>query len=167
VDEVVIRDMTTEQVCDELLVRGYNFTNIRYIGLDPRDANKRRSTSETTDAEIIYRKLKVRPKHRIIKNTGHLHVRLDVIANMLAGGKIVFAEHLKPKGTSSPGVINGLRNFATRKMKDDPENFIDEPTTETKEKWKHYVDAMHYIFMEYEKGEYQRVVPQAKRGRAG
>jgi len=161
-DEVVIRDMTTEAVCDELLARGYNFMNIKYIGLDPRDANKRTATNGSTNSEIIYRKLKIRPKHKIIRNTHHLNTRLDVLASMLAAGKIVFAENLKPKTSASPGVINGIRNFATKKMASDPENFIDKPTPETLEKWKHYIDALHYVFMEYERGEYQRVVPNPR-----
>jgi hypothetical protein len=165
VDEVVIRDMTTEQVCDELLARGYNYMNIKYIGLDPRDANKRTAVNNTSNAEIIYRKLRVRPKDKIIRNTHHLNTRLDVLANMLAAGKIVFAEHLRPRTTHAPCAYNGLRNFATRKMKSDPENFIDTPTPETLERWKHYIDAMHYVFMEFERGEYQRVVPMAKRAK--
>jgi hypothetical protein len=39
------------------------------------------------------------------------------------------------------------------------------PTPETLERWKHYIDAMHYVFMEFERGEYQRVVPMAKRAK--
>lgn len=165
VDEIVIRDLTTEQVCDELLARGYNMYNIEYIGLDPRDATKRTSTNQSTNAEIIYRKLKVRPKYRSVNNNHLLVRRLDVIANMLAAGKIVFAESLRPRTSGSPGIINGLRNFATKRMQSDDENFTDKPTHETLEKWKHYIDAISYVLMQYEKGEYQKVSAVPRRTR--
>ena len=158
IDEVVIKDMTTEEVCDELLKRGYNKKNIQYIGMDPRDSDKHRSTSRVTDAEIVYRKMGIRPKRTHVGyRTGEVQVRLDVLETLLDRDRILINEDLVPRSPSAGGIVNSLRNFATRKLKGDAENFTDVPTTDTLERWKHSVDAVHYLLMEYEKPEYRKV----------
>ncbi|MEK9736245.1 MAG: hypothetical protein VW239_02860 [Candidatus Nanopelagicales bacterium] len=158
VDEIVIKDMTTEEVCDELLRRGYNKKNIRYIGMDPRDADKHRSTSRVTDAEIVYRKIGIRPKRTHVGyRTGEVYVRLDVLETLLDQNKLIINADLLPKSTAHNGIINSIRGFSTRKMKEDAENFVDAPTTETMQRFKHAIDALHYLLMEYEKPEYRKV----------
>lgn len=159
VDEITIKDMTTEEVCDELMRRGYTRANIRYIGMDPRDSDKHRSTSRVTDAEIVYRKMGIRPKRKHIGiKTGEIYVRLDVLETLLDQDRLLVSDHLVPRSSFAPGLINSIRNFATRKMKEDEENFVDVPTTDTVERWKHFIDALHYCLMEYEQPEYRKVV---------
>lgn len=164
VDEIVIRDMTTEEVCDELLSRGFNASNIRYMGMDPRDANKRKSNSRATDAEIVYRKMGIRvKKHHIGARTGDLYVRLDVLEGLLDENRLLISSHLIPSSPTSPGFINSIRNFATRKIKSDAENFTDAPTTDTMERWKHAIDSFHYCIMTDEQPEYRKVVQSPTR----
>lgn len=164
VDEIVIRNTTTEEVCDELLRRGYSRKNIRYMCMDPRDAGKQRSISRATDADVVYRKMGIRvKKHHVGYKTGEVHVRLDVLEQLLKEDRIIINRDLVSRSPSTPGVVNGIRNFATRKAVDG-ENFTDRPTTETMEKYKHFVDAIHYILMQYERPTYQRVIFQPQRG---
>lgn len=159
VDEIVISDMTTHEVCAELLRRGYSARNIRYIGMDPRDANKERSTSRVTDLQIVYEKLGVRPRaHHIGAKSGELYVRLDVIEEMLRNDQIFVNDALKPRSNQQLGLVNSLKNFATRKTDADKEKFVDKPTRDTLERWKHSIDALHYVLLCLSAGTYQKVV---------
>lgn len=161
VDEIVINNMTTYDVCNELLRRGYNQRNIRMIGMDPRDANKERSTSRVTDHQIVYEKLGVRPKiHHVGEKAGELYVRLDVIEDMLVNDRLFINDSLAPRSMQQLGLVNALKNFATKKTEADPEKFVDKPTRDTLERWKHPIDAVHYILMHYERGNYSKVVRQ-------
>lgn len=158
VDEIVIQDMSTYDVCDILLEKGYNDTNIGYLGMDPRDANKRRSSSTTTDEDIVRKKLGV--KARLLGNTGNrakLRNRLDVIAQMLQDKQIVFSEDLRPINATQLGVINAIKHFSTTRSADDRDLFLDKPTRETVQKWKHPIDAMHYIFTKFEAPLYRQI----------
>lgn len=159
VDEVVITDMTTYDVCAELLKRGYNARNIRSIGMDPRDANKERSTSRVTDHQIVYDKLGIRPRiQHIGQKSGELYVRLDVIEDMLVSDRLFVNDTLKPRSNQQLGLVNALKQFATRKTNADKETFIDKPTRDTMERWKHPIDALHYLLMGTERGTYQKVI---------
>lgn len=159
VDEIVIDSMTTYQVCDELKRRGYGARNIRMIGMDPRDANKKRSTSRVTDEQIVFDKLGVRPKcQHVGAKSGELYVRLDVIEEMLSNDRLFISDDLMPRSNSQLGLVNGLKHFATRKVDADNEKFVDKPTRDAIERWKHPIDALHYIFMHYERGNYTKVI---------
>lgn len=168
VDEIVIENKTTYEVCHELLRRGYNHRNIRMIGMDPRDANKERSTSRVTDHQIVFDLLKVRPKiHHVGEKAGELYVRLDVIEEMLSHDRLFINDGLMPRSMGQLGLVNALKNFSTKKTEADPEKFIDKPTRDTIERWKHPVDALHYIFMHYERGSYSKVVRTPNRDQLG
>lgn len=167
IDEIVITDMTTQEVCTELLRRGYNKFNIRTINMDPRD-DKQRSTSRVTDGQIVRERLGIRPNNKHIgEKTGHLYVRLDVIETLLTEGKLFISDSLLPKAANQLGMINALKNFATRKADQDPEQFIDKPTRDSLERWKHPIDALHYILMQYERGVYTRIVRTPHREQLG
>lgn len=152
VDEIVIKDKTTHEVCDMLLELGYNKNNIRSINADPRDANKRKSTSRMTDRDVIWDKLRVRAKLKVpTGKQATLAYRLNSIQKLLSERKIFFNERMRPRTTQEICAINAIKRFATKKMRSDDENFSDVVTTETNEKWKHTIDALHYILLEYER----------------
>lgn len=158
VDEIVIQDMTTREVCKRLLDMGYNRNNICFLGMDPRDANKRRSTSRQTDEDIVLDIMGVRPKLvRATNNRGRLRVRLDVIATMLEERKLFISDRLRPRDSHQLGVVNAMKKFATARAGTDKEAFVDKPTRETTERWKHPIDAIHYVLHAAERGTYQRV----------
>lgn len=164
VDEIVIENMTTYDVCAELLRRGYNHRNIRHLGMDPRDAGKMKSNSRVTDAQIAFDMLKVRPKiHHVGDKTGEVYVRFDVLEDMLVNDKLFINDSLKPRAMGQLGLVNALKNFATRKVDADPEKFVDKPTRDSLERWKHPLDAIHYVLLHYERGIYQKVIRQPNR----
>ena len=163
VDEVVIAGKTTNDVCSEVLSRGYNASNIRSICMDPRD-NKKRSTSEQTDGDIVFKRLGVRPKNKHIgEASGELHLRLDAREDLLNSGKFFINDKVLPKTREQLGIVNALHRFATKKMEGDTENFIDKPTRDTIERWKHPIDAVHFVLMHYERGVYARVARNGSR----
>jgi len=165
VDQVVIRDMTTREVCEEIKRRGYNKHNIEFIGMDPRDATKRRSNSRVTDFEIIYEELGIKPRKRVGPGAKDaVRVRCDAIAQLLKDNRLFVNEAIKPRNSSEIGVINSIKLFATRKMRSDEDNFSDYITAETKEKWKHFIDALGYVFSYFEAAIYRQVFRRRKRG---
>lgn len=165
VDEIIIKDMTTERVCEVLLEKGYNYNNIRFMGMDPRDANKRKSNSRVTDAEIVRKLMQIKPTFTSVEGFNSvLRTRLDVLDSLLVKQRIKINEELKPRSSHELGIVNSIKQFATEKMKEDQDNFIDRPTRDTIQRWKHSIDALHYILMKYEHGEYRRAKPKvAKR----
>lgn len=157
VDEVVIERKTTDMVCSEILQRGYNATNIRSICMDPRD-NKKRSTSEKTDGDYVFQRFGIRPKNKHIGlHSGELHVRLDALEDLITAGKFYISDKILPKSREQLGLVNALHRFAMRKMDEDPERTVDRPTRDTMERWKHPIDAVHFVLMHYERGVYARV----------
>ncbi len=165
VDEVTISGATTNEVCDMLMAKGYDRRNIRSISMDPRDANKQKSTSRVTDAQIVYDKFGIRPKAKSVGNS-EVQVRLDVLEDMFRADRLFISDELLPRNSSQICLVNALKNFATRKMKADGEKFTDSITRDTMERWKHHIDAVHYMLMHYERGVYTRVLrnPDQKAG---
>lgn len=158
VDEIVVQNSTTNDVCTKLLGMGYNSGNIRSICMDPRD-NKKRSTSEQTDGDIVYKRMGIRPKNKHVgERSGELHVRLDALEDMIKNDRFFINDKILPKSREQLGLVNSLHRFATKKMEEAPEQFTDKPTRDTNERWKHPIDAVHYVLMHYERGVYARVV---------
>lgn len=163
VDEIVIIDKTTNDVCSELLAKGYNCTNIRSICMDPRD-NKRRSTSEKSDGDIVFQRMQIRPKNKHIgEGQGQLHVRLDALEDMIKANRFFVSDKILPRSREQLGLVNALHRFATEKADENPEVFIDKPTRDTVQRWKHPIDAVHYVLMHYERGVYSRVTRNSSR----
>lgn len=135
------------------------FGNIRMIGLDPNDAKKRKSNGSVTDAQIIYEELGIRPKYYDVHGfNAELRTRNDVLATMLADGRIVFNANMAPNHRRQPGVINSILNYALKPAdKEDDAKFLDKPTASTVKLWKHAVDAIHYVLMHHETAVYRRV----------
>lgn len=167
VDEIVIQGGnlgTTEEVCKELLRRGYNKRNIRRIFMDPKDATKHRSSGKWTDEEWVWHTMGIRPRVTSIEGfNAHLRTRLDVLKKMLKEDKIMINEKLRMRNRMARGLVNSINNFATEISEVDEGRFIDKPTDITKKEWKHCIDALHYILMNYENDEYRK----AKRNQEG
>jgi len=161
VDEIPIVGKTTEEICHELMRRGYHarFGNIDMIGLDPNDAVKRRSTNKVTDYEIIRRLLGIAPKYVDVKGfNAELRLRCDVIAKMLEDGRLVFNSTMLPTESRSPGCINSILGFTLKPLEKGVEGeYDDHPTESTKKRWKHAIDAIHYVLMWHETNTYERV----------
>ncbi len=160
VDEIVMqggRLGTTEEVCKELLRRGYNKRNIRRIFMDPKDATKHRSSGKWTDEEWVWNVMGIRPRVTSVEGfNAHLRTRLDVLKKMLKEDKIMINEKLRMRNRMARGLVNSINNFATEVSEVDEGRFLDKPTTVTKEEWKHCIDALHYILMNYENEEYRK-----------
>jgi hypothetical protein len=162
-DEIVIQGMDTEDAAKELLKRGYNWNNIRYIGMDPRDASKHRSSGKHTDADIVFRILRVRPHYKDVRGyNAVLRLRLEAVEELLKNDRIVFNKKLKPTNRKKGGIINGIKNFSLEAIKDIDEKFDDRPDAATIKYWKHPIDALHYILMEYEHSTYGKAVRDFK-----
>jgi len=158
-DEIVIEGMQLEEVLKDCQDRGFRLGNIQSFSSDPKDSHKRHSNSLSKEsvADIIKRVMGIRPKTRLIPNTGALLTRLDVIALLLKERKLFINKALMPRSRRTRGVINSLRNFAFKEQKNLESHFIDEITSETKNEWKHSIDAMHYVLMTNEYETYRRV----------
>jgi len=158
-DEIVIEGMQLEEVLAECKSRGYRLGNIKTFSSDPKDSHKRHSNalSKESVADIIKRVMGIRPKCYQIPNTGALLTRLDVIAMLLQEKKLFINRALLPRSRKVRGIVNSLRNFAFKEVKDLEGHFIDEITVETKNEWKHSIDAVHYVLMNNEYGAYRKV----------
>ena len=157
VDEIVIQNQTTNDVCTTLLQMGYNAGNIRSICMDPRD-NKKRSSSEITDGDIVFKRFGIRPKNKHVgERAGELHVRLDALEDMIRDNKFFINDKILPKSREQLGLVNSIHRFATKKMEKSAEQFTDKVTRDTNERWKHPIDAVHFVLMHYERGVYARV----------
>jgi len=170
VHEIPILGATTREVCR--IIRGLglhaNRNNIKYIGGDPNDFNKRRSSSDKaslTDAKIIFEELGVRPRYddpHVFNRS--VRLRNDVLADMLQSGGILFNETLRPKHPKAPGVINSILNYSlVQADKEDDQKFLDKPTNITNKLWKHFIDAIHYGLMHSETGIYRRLKVNSSR----
>lgn len=163
VDEINIgrgRVFGTEDGCRELLRRGYNKRNIRRIFMDPKDATKHHSTAggEVTDENTVYKIMGIRPRVTSIEGfNAKLRTRIEVLRKMFKEDRIMINEKLRMRNRMERGLVNSLNNFATEPSKIDDTRFIDKPTADTIKDWKHSVDALHYILMNYECEEYRRV----------
>ncbi len=159
VDEIVIQGFGTKQVCEMLKQRGYGRHNIRKIFMDPKDATKHKSNGPNTDEEIVYAMLGIRPRVTQIKGrNSQLRTRLDVLDEMLREKRIIINDKLRPRHNRSRGVINAIKNFALKPSKTDEGREIDAPTPETNQEWKHSIDAIHYVLMNYEHRAYEKVM---------
>jgi hypothetical protein len=158
-DEIVIEGMQLEEVLAESKFRGYRLGNIKSFSSDPKDSHKRHSNSLTKEsvADIIRRVVGIRPKCYQIPNTGDLITRLNVIDMLLRERQLFINKALLPRSRKTRGIVNSLRNFAFKEVKDLEGHFIDEITVETKNEWKHSIDAVHYVLMNNEYGAYRRV----------
>lgn len=158
-DEIVIEGMQLEEVLAETKRRGYKLGNIRSIASDPKDSHKRHSNSLSKEsvADIIKRVMGIRPKCYLVPNTGALLTRLDVIELLLLEQRLFINRALLPRSRKTRGIVNALRNFSFKEVKDLEGHFVDEITVETKNEWKHSIDALHYILMHNEYAAYRRV----------
>jgi hypothetical protein len=168
-DEIVIEGMQMEETLADLQKRGFRLGNIKSFSSDPKDSHKRHSNSLSKEsvADIIRRVMGIRPKCYQIPNTGALLTRLDVIDRLLRERKLFINKALLPRSRKTRGIINALRNFAFKEGKDTEGHFIDEITSETKNEWKHSIDALHYILMNNEYGYYRQAAlgSQVTRGK--
>lgn len=150
----------TEDGCRELLRRGYNKRNIRRIFMDPKDATKHHSTGggNVTDENTVYKIMGIRPRVTSIEGfNAHLRTRIEVLRKMFKEDRIMLNEKLRMRNRMARGLVNSLNNFATEPSKIDDTRFIDVPTSDTKKDWKHSIDALHYILMNYECEDYRAV----------
>jgi len=163
VDEIVIQGSDTRSTCHELIKRGYNKTNIRRIFMDPKDATKHKSTSPKSDAEIVYEVLGIRPRVASVPGmNAYLRTRLDALADVLKMDKLIINEALRKRNRKARGVINAINNFALEVSEVDEGRFIDKCTRETILEWKHSIDAIHYVLMNYEHEIYRKVLRNQK-----
>lgn len=167
VDEIPIVNQDTRTICRRLKDMGLHarYGNIRMIGIDPKDANKHKSNGSTTDAQIIYEELGIRPKDKSIYGfNANVRLRNDALAAILAEERIVFNESMSPTHRRQAGVINSILHYELKEAdKDDENRHVDRPTASTIKLWKHAIDAIHYVLMHYEKQIYRKVQVGADR----
>ena len=159
-DEVAITGQTTQQTCDALIAKGYNRNNVLGIGVDI-DARKLRSSAVNatyTDYNVIRENFGQTPQflHNQHAFNRELRLRLDVIDTLMSDGRLVFNKALEKKSRTALGVINSIRKFALKKI-EGTDLFEDKPTPETLRLWKHFIDAIHYALVHFDKATYERL----------
>lgn len=166
VDEVVIQGFDTVEVCNRLKAKGYNRSNIRAIFMDPKDATKHKSNGPETDASLVYKHLGVRAKVTSVQGRNAvLRSRLDALSRMLSDKRLLISDKIRPRHTRSRGVVNAIRNFALEPSVEEGRE-VDIVTNETSREWKHSIDAIHYVLMNYEHEVYRRVLRnQTRKGK--
>lgn len=158
VDEIVIQGFGTQAACEMLRNKGYGAHNIRRIFMDPKDATKHKSNGPQTDESIVHKMLGVRPRVASVPGrNAMLRTRLDALDEMLKNNRVIINSTLKPKNTRSRGLVNAIKNFSLQKSRSDEGRELDRPTSETVQEWKHSIDAIHYVLMNYEHDVYRKV----------
>lgn len=166
VDEIVIQGQSTEQACRRLLKMGYNRDNIRRIFMDPKDATKRKSNGPETDEQIVYRVMGIRPRVTSVPGmNAFLRTRLDALAELLRTQRFFINESLRKRNRLARGTVNSINHFALETSEVEEGRHLDKPTRETLREWKHAIDSLHYVFMNYEHKVYRKAHRNTKEAR--
>ena len=117
--------------------------------------------------EQVYRIMGIRPRVTSVEGfNAQLRTRLDVLARMLKEDRIMINDKLRMRNRMARGLVNSLNNFALEVSEIDDGRFLDKPTRITVKEWKHSIDALHYILMNYEQSDYRQVRRNADEVRA-
>ena len=146
VDEIVIKNNTTEDSAKQLASMGYGRHNIQLIGCDV-DAAKNRSGKREIDTikKILGKTPRYRGGHHSLNKESRL--REDYIYKLLKEERLKINAKLIPRSSKTHCLVNALRFYSHRSFKNQEGEYVDKPSQETMQKWKHPIDALHYVLL--------------------
>tara|TARA_Y100001973_G_C5207560_1_gene342717 strand:- start:5525 stop:6967 length:1443 start_codon:yes stop_codon:yes gene_type:complete len=146
VDEIVIKNKTTEQAAKELALKGYGRHNVSLIGCDA-DASKNRSGVREIDTikKILGRTPRYRGGHFNLNKKSR--IREDYIHKLLSEERIKINSRLIPRSSKTHCLVNSFKYYSNRVFKSEEGEYVDKPSLETVQKWKHPIDALHYVLI--------------------